>query len=768
MLESHQSIFALQRMQIDSTPEQPGSEDDVDSLFGSPPPSPARGRSPQLALPTGPSSAENVGTIALPGSQSHSELPLNPAVLLLSSLSPHTATHSPSPTPTASTSTQSQILSRTGSVPPRRTSATSSRASSRAPAPKKSKKGKQRSATPRPPPPPMHLPDPDEPPPPNFLRNQQALLGLAGLVGGVNPANLSKRNTQGSNANNPIVIEDVTNQPRIGKSSRYTVDASQLPPPSGDAILKTLVKQKNLFAVLESLLQLISRSNAASTSGQVRKPIYTPPTDEGPEPPSGKRRKLNRVPAGAADWDVPYPFQRGEGPEQYRAQWEKQRLKQLLAQLAGIVQGATRSAATKSYLQQSWTEAPSGFDSQTQSYLYPASRSASPWTVDEIANVATPPPIVHPDANLHTQPHPEPSQTTPFDQFLSSLLDSSSSSTSSNTVPFTTTPGPASAPTDNNTPTDEFVAADFENFLAMLNDPDTYSMVGLNPPDNAFPQSTSSIDTSVTHETISTSSTNNFIPDFMIDPILMALSNPDSTAIQQPSPSQSGPLINPTLASPTPALAPSPIASTSSLADPLTPQWDEPYTEPEIYRGEQGMFRSHLNRRPPMFRRPSVVNDQMVQMVPAAPHPPPTSSLPQQQQSHAPAQTPEHVPMPTTYRAPQLNLNVLPAATQPLITPISRPAFTPARSPSTISTQAPSAVPALTSTARLLSVLDPRLLSQHPLANGKSQNKQETIRRARERRQQLVAELERAKVELWETTIEQGVLAHLLKDSSLS
>ncbi|KAH9037806.1 hypothetical protein EDB85DRAFT_1819238, partial [Lactarius pseudohatsudake] len=47
---------------------------------------------------------------------------------------------------------------------------------------------------------------------------------------------------------------------------------------------------------------------------------------------------------------------------------------------------------------------------------------------------------------------------------------------------------------------------------------------------------------------------------------------------------------------------------------------------------------------------------------------------------------------------------------------------------------------------------------------GKALNKQEIIQRAKERRQQLIAELERAKVELWEATIEQGVLSHLVKD----
>jgi len=43
-------------------------------------------------------------------------------------------------------------------------------------------------------------------------------------------------------------------------------------------------------------------------------------------------------------------------------------------------------------------------------------------------------------------------------------------------------------------------------------------------------------------------------------------------------------------------------------------------------------------------------------------------------------------------------------------------------------------------------------------------NKQELILRAKDRRQRLLAELEKAKVELWGATIEQGVLNHLMKD----
>ncbi|EGN99252.1 hypothetical protein SERLA73DRAFT_137509, partial [Serpula lacrymans var. lacrymans S7.3] len=63
-------------------------------------------------------------------------------------------------------------------------------------------------------------------------------------------------------------------------------------------------------------------------------------------------RKLSNVPAGAADWDVPYPFQSGEGPAAYRANWERERGRQLLTQLITLIKGAAQNAALKSYFQQ--------------------------------------------------------------------------------------------------------------------------------------------------------------------------------------------------------------------------------------------------------------------------------------------------------------------------------------------------------------------------------------------------------------------------------
>ncbi|KAH9850344.1 hypothetical protein C2E23DRAFT_684000, partial [Lenzites betulinus] len=205
------------------------------------------------------------------------------------------------------------------------------------------------------------------------------------MVSGVHPANLSKiRHTRGATATNPIVVEDepeVAQQPCIGKRPTHSIpsDPSQLPPPTSEQILRTLLKQKNIFPVVVSLLRLLAPSAPSLASappgyphypypypypmyqspsqGQASTPTHTATTsDSRPSSSSGapplKRRKLNAVPAGAADWDVPYPFQEGQGPENYRAVWERERGRQLLKDLVQLVQNAARKAATKSWYQQ--------------------------------------------------------------------------------------------------------------------------------------------------------------------------------------------------------------------------------------------------------------------------------------------------------------------------------------------------------------------------------------------------------------------------------
>ncbi|KAK0450168.1 hypothetical protein EV421DRAFT_1312193 [Armillaria borealis] len=354
---------------IDSTnaPSNPQAQDSPESLFGSPPPSPViQGRSPSplLALPGSSSSvgicrgsAQNVGTIALPGSHLDSELPINPLALSLSysprppaqdqvSSAPsnrrlpiHTSTFA-SATATSSaisSSSSTPAYSRSSSLAPNHTSIT------------KKKKSLKRKATTyeRPPPPEIPLPDPSEPPPSNFLRSQNALLGTAGLVAGVKPSTITHKDTRGMTSNNPIVIDDNPPPPPQPVSKPLlslfpAMNSLGLSHPSNQEIVRILVRQKAIFPLLEEILKLIA-------SGSIRP---SPSWRRDYQPGSAKRRKLRHVPAGANDWDVPYPFARGEGPEEYDANWAKERCKQLVSQLVGLIKTATRKAALKSYLQQ--------------------------------------------------------------------------------------------------------------------------------------------------------------------------------------------------------------------------------------------------------------------------------------------------------------------------------------------------------------------------------------------------------------------------------
>lgn len=348
---------------------------DSDSLFGSPPPSPrGRGRSPSpLALPGTVGSAQNVGTLALPGSHMFNELPsvLSPVTCGSSNSPSHPqglAQHRSSQPPQAVMAWR-PATDRSSSVPSASTARASTPAATCLPArvPKTSTKRKANrsepsssTSTPRPTPPPISLPDPSDPPPSNFLRSQQALLGLAGLVGGVNPANLAL--PRGSSANNPIVVDDEDDTPKIGRrppQNHYPMAAgippypTVLPAPSSNDIIQTLIKQKNVFPVLGALVSILARSAEGQSlwsQYQAQTSGFHRPYVNGPDyVPSAKRRKVNAVPAGASDWDVPYPFQNGEGPANYRTNWEKQRSKQLVEDLIGLVKSAMKKAAAKNY-----------------------------------------------------------------------------------------------------------------------------------------------------------------------------------------------------------------------------------------------------------------------------------------------------------------------------------------------------------------------------------------------------------------------------------
>ncbi|KAH9063838.1 hypothetical protein EDB87DRAFT_1600624 [Lactarius vividus] len=716
-------------MPVNSDPTLPVQDEDDGSLFGSPPSSPARGRSPQLALPTGPRSAENVGTIALPGSHYCSELALDPAVL-----------HSDGRTPTRNSDAPSTIP-QISSPPNLNTSSldsATSRKSSRAP--RNSRNGEERSVTPRPPAPTIDFPDPSEPLPSNFLRSQQALLGHAGLIGGLKPSSLSTRYHKGATSQNPIIVEDELDPPLLGKHSTLSLNSTFLPSPASEEVVSSLVKQKNIFPVLESLLRLLSSTGAPCTSPVA---TFSCPSDpasssSGESGPTLKRRKLNSVPAGAADWDVPYPFQQGEGPSQYRRHWEKERLKQLLSQLVVLIKGARRSAAARTYLQQhagrsSTVPLPQKSSSQTSSRQQPIPPDMQSRDKDDMLPSYS---QIRDGTNTPTMLHqvPQIPAAIPLDDFMTFLC----CPTPRESTPTNLTPSSSSfdfspyhhSQTSSHFTTSNQLSPDVQRLLAILRHGSMQTTVssgdspGLTDPYS--PCSYSAEQLPLHENVIATSSA----PDSLIDPALLDISH-------NHYPDLVDPLVNPTGQNlPTPTPLQSPITSTSSLFGPLTPREDL-YSEPDVYRPEQVedpiMAATLLLQA--LISAPSQATQSKAQSQP----PPSSRFLSGELQSPAPVLPPEQFVTSTITATP----------------PVSR-----------ASSAAPRpwpAAPGTTPPSRVPSVMDQRRPSRASTGS-KALNKQEIIQRAKERRQQLLRELEKAKVELWEATIEQGVLSHLVKD----
>jgi hypothetical protein len=220
----------------------------------------------------------------------------------------------------------------------------------------------------RPDPPLIPFPNANEPVPPNFLRSQSALLGTAGLVARIKPSQLGV--PRGSSSSHPIVVDDIdtlSNQSRTRSKSEAQprkvypeVSDSLLSVPSQQEVVNVLVAQKDIFPVLEGILKLSAEDSQTFSdhqqSGFQRRMAPSDVTNNPPKnsssQPAAKRRKLNHVPAGAADWDVPFPFEEGYGPDSYKRNWKRERAKQLAAELMSLIKDAVKIAATKAYWRQ--------------------------------------------------------------------------------------------------------------------------------------------------------------------------------------------------------------------------------------------------------------------------------------------------------------------------------------------------------------------------------------------------------------------------------
>ncbi|KAL1758606.1 hypothetical protein FB107DRAFT_206751 [Schizophyllum commune] len=312
------------------------SKSDNDSLFGSPPSSP-RSPSPGLALPSAdnivripgaPEDAndENVGTIALPGSHNFSELPATPLALSLSHAPrPPAQDHGRDTAAAAAKSTAQQDRPRQpeAPTPPARGGAKRAR---RAPSPGPSRpKTTTTTAT----------------------RKRKRPQSPRPSVPAIAPGDAPSR---------PIIVED---HPHLDP---------RLPVPTTAEIVQTLMNTKEVLPLLLRTLLLVARSphlptaatspsGSATPSDRPRRRRIGPSLKDAPPPPPPKdpsnkgKRKLTKVPAGAQDWDVPFPFQEGEGPEDYQQKWEKQRTRRLIGQLINLIKAAAKKTAVRKYKQ---------------------------------------------------------------------------------------------------------------------------------------------------------------------------------------------------------------------------------------------------------------------------------------------------------------------------------------------------------------------------------------------------------------------------------
>ncbi|KZS88056.1 hypothetical protein SISNIDRAFT_490410 [Sistotremastrum niveocremeum HHB9708] len=301
------------------------SDDDHDSLFGSPPPSPTgRGRSPPLALPG--SVNQNVGTIALFGlHNSFSE-----------SSAAHLASAEIRPSPARARPQNSRTSSQNSLTPP----------SGPPPA--------------RPLAPVLDFPESGSAPPRQLLRSHPSLLGVAGTVAQVDTSRLRVHYPHGTgSSSNPIDLDadtptptarnqrplrlpfppsriqnactssrDILSQAVMSQLDKTSLSSQSELSPTHIAMAAFLRRDPRFPSILKGLIGFIATPKCSQTS--------TSPST----PPPSKRVKLRHVPAGADHWDVPYPFLRGEGPEKYQESWAAQRRKQLLLELSHLLRDA--------------------------------------------------------------------------------------------------------------------------------------------------------------------------------------------------------------------------------------------------------------------------------------------------------------------------------------------------------------------------------------------------------------------------------------------
>ena len=174
------------------------------------------------------------------------------------------------------------------------------------------------------------------------------------------PAQLVHR-ARGTTPSNPIVVEEEESRRKncpskdVKKLIGGLVEQPNLPVPTKQEILAWLVKEKDVLPIIRSLINLTSPNAPRPPPRRSPSASSGPRTEVIGQHATGypmKKRKLRSVPAGAADWDCPYPFKEDEGPEAYGETWAAERSKELISQLIKLIKSATQKAAMAKYMKQ--------------------------------------------------------------------------------------------------------------------------------------------------------------------------------------------------------------------------------------------------------------------------------------------------------------------------------------------------------------------------------------------------------------------------------
>ena len=669
---------------------------EADSLFGSPPPSPARGRSPSLALPehpdTQPSVAQNVGTIALPGSHDRSSEPpvIDPALPSGNTNVPRLrppALPAPARVPPASRPTRAP--SRPARVPSRR----------------------------------------PEPAPSHTAHTDRTLRDLVGLISHFEPVATapatrpppiavppqSNEHPPGS-SQNPILIDapgptDAVNSALVALACT-AASALKLPPAHHDVPLSQPIVNNVLYYIkhdpaLIPTLQATHDYLASVPTQPLRS--FSHVTTNQPNPKKKRRRKYEgpQIPAGAGHWDVPFPFAPGQGPNDYPSQWHLGRGRRVLGDLLGLFErafaktrshdgtvGAPPNLAKKQRTQGPNSSSASDFEGSVVGASVPPADIENAWLDHQRMSdwLSSVPGLAASSSRGPSDiPSPSPSDPAPpaIEHDLMALLAPN----------FFGDPSPAGGPDDQYPDFDFGDAFDGVGFDTK-DDTDLCSMLGPSPSLQSIndvtafpmgvsePQSPAPLPPQLSHE-------------FVIDPVLMALS-------QQPQPTLSVSL--PPAGAPSPgvevlATAPNALASlmgsNTSTAD-KEPEGPSPHPSRSSTADNFGDGRC--------LALPSVPG-YIAQRLPRAAH-----------SVDAPA------------------LGTMPA------TSVSSSQREPTPAAPRVMSPAPS-------TSTSTGVGAPTL--------GRAQRKAAVLERARAHRARLVREIESVKMQRWETVVEGGVLRNI-------